>query len=90
MTQAPSGSSDTARVRWRCRRGMKELDLLLEAFVARRYAVLSPDERDEFIGLLEEDDQRLAAWILGCEPPPRAAWRRLVQGIRQARAEAAG
>ena len=29
---------DETRLRWQCRRGMLELDLMLETFVEKRYA----------------------------------------------------
>ena len=40
---------ETRRLLWRCRRGMKELDILLERFAREQYEVrLSADEQDVY------------------------------------------
>ena len=67
---------------WRCRRGMKELDVLFE-----RYAVLAlPDadaaERRLLARLLENPDPELAGYFLGGEVPPDPALAALVDRIR--------
>ena len=74
--------SDAARRRllWRCRRGMKELDLLLSRFARERYGAAPLQRQREFEQFLELPDPELAAWLLGhSAPPPR--WRELVQAI---------
>ncbi len=53
------------RLRWRCRRGMKELDLLLEAWLDRGWPVADAARRLAFERLLDESDPQLAAWIIG-------------------------
>lgn len=62
-------SDDFARLRWRCRRGTKELDILLGRFLDRGYHDLSSEERVIFAQLLDEQDDRLQAWFLGVERP---------------------
>ncbi|HTD73187.1 MAG TPA: succinate dehydrogenase assembly factor 2 [Steroidobacteraceae bacterium] len=62
--------SDDGRVRWRCRRGMKELDLLLTRYMDERYGAASPEEREAFRGLLEAQDPVIYAYCLGQERPP--------------------
>ena len=57
------GMSELNRIRWKCRRGTLELDLLLTDFVDRHYSSLSRNERDEFIALLERGDDELWALI---------------------------
>lgn len=60
------------RLRWRCRRGMLELDLLLGRFLETGYARLDAAQREGFLKLLAAPDVELAAWIAGtCEPPDR-------------------
>jgi antitoxin CptB len=61
---------DTRRLRWQCRRGLLELDLLLGRFVAERYVNLSAPEQEAFGLLLARPDQELLAWIQGQEVPP--------------------
>ncbi len=66
---------DLRRLRWQCRRGMLELDLLLERFLARRYPQADAAERRDFSRLLRLPDQTLSHYLLHGEPPddPRLA-----------------
>ena len=50
------------RVRWRCRRGLLELDLLLRRFLQQDYADLSPLQTAAFAALVELEDHDL--WLL--------------------------
>jgi antitoxin CptB len=57
-------------LRWRCRRGMKELDLLLGRYVEQRFDDAPAEERDAFLGLLEVQDPLIYAYCLGEVRPP--------------------
>ena len=46
-------------MRWRCRRGMLELDILLAHFVERHYACLDETQRSTFNTLLDMPDAEL-------------------------------
>ena len=61
---------DVGKLRWRCRRGMKELDILLTRYVDERYGSASAEEQQAFLGLLETQDPVIYAYCLGQEPPP--------------------
>jgi antitoxin CptB len=63
------------KLRWRCRRGMKELDVLLARYVDERFCSASNLEQDAFNELLETEDTVLYAYCLGSErsPPQFAA-----------------
>jgi antitoxin CptB len=61
---------DEGRLRWRCRRGMKELDILLARYMDERFCTASPQEQDAFRGLLEIQDPVIYAYCLGSEKPP--------------------
>ena len=56
-------------LRWRCRRGMKELDVLLERFAGRALAQASPDDCQLFARVLELPDPLLAGYLIGGETP---------------------
>lgn len=58
---------DIARVRWACRRGMLELDVLFQPFVENQYAHLNDVDKANFIRLLECEDPELFAWFMGHE-----------------------
>jgi len=57
------------RMRWAARRGMLELDLVLEPFVSARYVELSESDRARFARLMTSEDQDLFAWFLRREQP---------------------
>ncbi len=81
MSVAPE-PADLGRTLWRCRRGMKELDLLLERFGRGRLPEASPNERRAFERLLELPDPVLAGYFLGGVEPGDAATAALVRQIR--------
>ena len=58
------------RLRWRCRRGMRELDRLLEAYLDRGWPQAEPLQRERFERLLECEDDQLWRWFLGHTSPP--------------------
>ena len=69
------------RIRWRCRRGLLELDLVLERFLARRFDGLDGELRSRFDELLDEPDNDLLDLALGrIEPAPR--YRAIVEMLR--------
>lgn len=53
------------RLAWRCRRGMLELDILLESFLQRGYAALDGQQKQDFERLLALPDQELLEYLLG-------------------------
>ena len=63
-------TADEAKLRWLCRRGMKELDVLLERFLAERYAALSASQQAAFRRLLQLEDPDLHACLMGQQTPP--------------------
>ncbi len=70
------------KLRWRCRRGLLELDLILGGFLQARYPGLSPAERSAFEQLLSLPDTSLAAMLQGQENPPQEL-EEIVRKIRQ-------
>lgn len=54
-----SGGPHMSRLRWHCRRGMLELDLLLGRFLEREYIHLDERQREAFESLLNLPDQLL-------------------------------
>jgi antitoxin CptB len=86
MGAEPSSAADAAelgKLRWRCRRGMKELDVLLVRYVEQRFCTASNEEREAFTLLLETQDPALYAYCLGSLPPP-PQFRALIERITEA------
>ena len=71
-----------ARLRWRCRRGMRELDALLIAFVDRCGAHFSAAEMAAFESVLELPDPVLHSYLLGRSAPAEVATAELIERIR--------
>lgn len=61
---------DIDRIRWQCRRGLLELDLVLNRFLDQDLAGLAPDQLELFKELLGEADTVLLAWVMGQEQAP--------------------
>jgi antitoxin CptB len=58
------------RIRWQCRRGMLELDLVLNRFVEQELDGLDSGQLQVFRELLNEQDPMLLAWIMEQEAVP--------------------
>jgi antitoxin CptB len=57
-------AAEKARLQWRCRRGMLELDLLLLPFVENVYDTLTPEDKHKFHLLLDLQDQELLECLM--------------------------
>lgn len=86
----PNESSDMttqdrelARIRWLCRRGMKELDVLLEAYMEREWPRAPAAERAAFLRLLECQDPDLWDWLSGRTIPAERELADVVSRVRQ-------
>lgn len=71
------------RLRWRCRRGMRELDVLLCRYLDLHYASAPADEQAAFRHLLETPDPELFALFMGRAQPQDEAQQSLVSRICQ-------
>lgn len=71
-----------AKLKWHCRRGMRELDLLLEEFLEYRFQTLPPTEQDAFVRLLDCRNQDLMAWLMEGEDPQDEQLAGIVRQIR--------
>lgn len=71
------------KLRWRCRRGMKELDLLTLGYLDRHYPQASAQEQAAFAELLELQDPLLMSYMVGRAEPEDEATRRVVQVMRR-------
>jgi antitoxin CptB len=63
-------AQELGKLRWRCRRGMKELDFLLARYMDERFGSASQAEQEAFKLLLETQDTVLYGYCLGSESAP--------------------
>jgi len=73
---------EPGRLLWRCRRGMKELDVILERFARQGLTRASAAERQAFERFLGLPDPLLAGYLLGEERPADPELRLLADRIR--------
>ena len=74
--------SQKTRLQWRCRRGMRELDLMLASFLDERFDGLEETEKTRFEQFLNCPNEDLYDWLMAQKESP-TQWRRLVDAIRQ-------
>lgn len=87
MMHRQSAGDDMNRLRWQCRRGMRELDLLLLRFLERDYGGLDGGGIAAFERLLECPDTLLLEWLLGRQTPSDKDVADVVRRIRTAAAD---
>jgi len=74
-------SDDIPRLRWQCRRGMRELDQLLTRYLDAAYAAAGDSEKAAFRDLLTLPDPELAGYFLGRQRPEDPAIAAIVERI---------
>lgn len=69
------------RIRWDCRRGIKEAEVLLLPFVDKFFNDLSLEDKRGFVLLLKEHDVDLFEWFTLRSEPEDPTLRRMVRMI---------
>lgn len=59
-----------SQIRWRLRRGMRELDVLLTRWFDQHWGAATDAERAGFLQLLDCEDPDVWAWLMGHAVPP--------------------
>ena len=75
-------AGEYAKLSWRCRRGMRELDVLLERYLKARFPSATTTEKQAFARLLELQDPVILGYLLKQEIPPDPALADVVNEIR--------
>ena len=70
-----------SRLDWRCRRGTKELDVLLQRYLQRHYSQASTQEQHAFENLLELQDPQLQDYLSGHLEAPEPDTRNVIRSI---------
>jgi len=71
-----------SRLRWACRRGMLELDLMLLPFFDEVYTTLDAHQQESFARLLDCNDPEIFAWLMGHEQTEDLELDTIIQRIR--------
>jgi antitoxin CptB len=70
------------RLRWRARRGTRELDALFGGWLDECFAAASETRKQAFDELLDVQDPDLWDWVMGHARPARADWQAIIDDIR--------
>ena len=76
--------SDFDRIRWRSRRGLLELDIILERFLINEWNGLTAEEQAIYVEILEETDNDLLDMINCRAEAPVAHWGPMIERLRNA------
>ena len=71
MNQEVTSATNLSRIRWHCRRGMRELDVLLTRYLETTYNQSTPIQQQAFADLLDLQDPVIMAYVIGKETPVR-------------------
>jgi antitoxin CptB len=69
------------KLRWQCRRGMKEMDALLSGWLDRSYSQSPAPVQQNFVALLQTEDDVLWRWLAGRARPEASELAELVDEI---------
>ena len=83
MSRSVQGARHFDRLRWRCRRGLLELDLVLTGFLENHYPHLNLQEQAAFDKLLEVPDESLIGYVQGDQVPPENDLKQIVEKLRK-------
>ena len=74
--------TEYAELKWRCRRGMLELDILLNTYLDRNYATMTERQGSVFRNVLDYPDQVLFDLLLGNMQSSDTEVNRLIEDIQ--------
>ena len=60
---------ELSKLKWRCRRGIKEFDILFGHFVETEYSKLNTEQQAWFHSLLDQQDPMIMDWLLKRSEP---------------------
>jgi len=63
-------STNVNRIIWASRRGLLELDLLLEPFIRSQYTQMNELDQRQFYEFLKLEDDQLFSWFFGSSQVP--------------------
>ncbi len=63
MSKSMPKEYNLKQLRWQCRRGIKEVEVILGPFFERHFEVLEPELQQAFVALLDAPDADLFEWL---------------------------
>lgn len=81
MLKTYESEGELKRLSWQCRRGIKEVEVLLVPFFERFFLELSPEEQNTFVAFLAEPDVEIFEWFTQRAEPQKPEYRHIVNVI---------
>lgn len=75
-------NTERSRLKWRCRRGVKELDIIFEKYLSEHYDNADAKEQLAFSQLLKLEDPPLLSMLIGSADPKDTQQLILVKKLR--------
>jgi len=85
MAQAQQHEAFLAQLRWRCRRGLRELDVLLMNYFDHHFSRSNPQQQLAFVALLEMQDPVILSYLTGKSRPKDVAIADIIQQLTATR-----
>ena len=70
------------KLAWRARRGTKELDTVLQHFLANHFVGLSREQQQDFSLLLEQPDPDISDWLNQYSQPAHLGLQKMISLIQ--------
>jgi antitoxin CptB len=74
-------TAEERRLQWHCRRGLKELDVILGPFMDEHYRDLASADKTLFVRLVDCEDMDLFNWFMRQDKPSDPELERMVELI---------
>ncbi|MDI1301036.1 MAG: succinate dehydrogenase assembly factor 2 [bacterium] len=74
-------TAEERRLQWHCRRGLKELDMILGPFMDEHYRQLEPLDKALFMRLVDNEDVDLFNWFMRQGTPADPELERMIELI---------
>lgn len=71
-------TAEERKLQWHCRRGLKELDVILGPFFDQHYLALSADDKAAFSRLVDCEDMDLFNWFMRQDTPADPEMERMI------------
>ena len=78
-------SNKKSHLIWRCRRGIKEMDIIFQDFIKNSYDQLSNSNKNAFSKLLDQQDLDILNWIIGKDSPKDSELAEIISIIKSSR-----
>ena len=76
---------EKSKLLWRCRRGIREMDIVLQDFIHQQFDGLSEQDQASFRKLLDEADLDILNWLMQRDTPEDDELKHIVSIIRESR-----